>query len=101
MLLVVVVAAVFVVCDGFTFSSHNRFVNRLLTMNNDNELEKVTIIGGGFGGLYTALKVAKQANNSIDVTLIDNKDQLVLLLQKNIPIMQQKLLDAMKQSLSL
>ena len=72
-------AIVLVACTAFTFPSHYRFSNRLLAMNNGNELDKVTIIGGGFGGLYTALKVAEQANNSIDVTLIDSKDRFVFL----------------------
>ena len=39
---------------------------------------KVVVIGGGFGGLYSALKTAEK-HPGLDVTLIDNKDKFVFL----------------------
>ena len=52
-----------------------------------NGVKKVTVIGGGFGGLYSALKIAKiskdrEENSSAvktEVTLIDPKDKFVFL----------------------
>jgi len=43
------------------------------------EAEKVVIIGGGFGGLYTALELATTYKDSVDVTLVDSKDKFVFL----------------------
>ena len=42
---------------------------------------KICIIGGGFGGLYTALKLSELTNGSddIEITLIDPKDKFVFL----------------------
>jgi NADH dehydrogenase len=40
-------------------------------MNNQNSMPKVVIIGGGFGGLYAAKKLA---NKPVSVTLIDRKN---------------------------
>ena len=45
---------------------------------------KVAVVGGGFGGLYTALKIAKMSEeaeegDSTEVTLIDPKDKFVFL----------------------
>lgn len=51
--------------DACTMSSANGHHNR------------VCIIGGGFGGLYTALKL--DAERTMDVTLIDSKDKFVFL----------------------
>ena len=52
-----------------------------------NGVKKVTVIGGGFGGLYSAPKIAKiskdgEENSSAvktEVTLIDPKDKFVFL----------------------
>ncbi len=43
--------------------------------------KKVVILGGGFGGMYTALTLSKLVStpfvNNIDITLIDKKDEFV------------------------
>ena len=41
--------------------------------------ETVCIVGGGFGGLYTALSVRKKLNVQDDVYLIDKRDSFVFL----------------------
>lgn len=47
-------------------------------MSNENSPHnRVCIIGGGFGGLYTALKA--DAEGTMDVTLVDGKDKFVFL----------------------
>jgi 2-polyprenyl-6-methoxyphenol hydroxylase-like FAD-dependent oxidoreductase len=47
------------------------------------ERSKVVIVGGGFGGLYTALKLKNQEETlggvALDVTLVDAKDKFVFL----------------------
>ena len=44
---------------------------------------KVVVVGGGFGGLYTALKLKDQEKTvggvALDVTLVDAKDKFVFL----------------------
>lgn len=42
---------------------------------------KVCIVGGGFGGLYTALKLSSllTAKDDVEITLIDSKDKFVFL----------------------
>ena len=42
---------------------------------------RICIIGGGFGGLYTALKLAELTTkrDDIEITLIDSKDKFVYL----------------------
>lgn len=42
---------------------------------------KICIVGGGFGGLYTALKLSSllTAKDNVDITLIDSKDKFVFL----------------------
>ena len=39
----------------------------------------VCIIGGGFGGLYTALKLDKISNGNMAITLVDSKENFVFL----------------------
>lgn len=47
------------------------------------ERSKVVVVGGGFGGLYTALKLKdeekKMGGMTLDVTLVDAKDNFVFL----------------------
>lgn len=55
----------------------------------DHKENRVCIVGGGFGGLYTALKLNKLMNDArinnkstyrnLDITLIDSKDKFVFL----------------------
>lgn len=40
----------------------------------------VAVMGGGFGGLYTALAISRQAkkyNRNVDIVLVDNRDRFV------------------------
>lgn len=42
----------------------------------------VAVMGGGFGGLYTALAISRQAkkyNRNVDIVLVDNRDRFVFL----------------------
>lgn len=41
--------------------------------------QTVCVIGGGFGGLYTALQISKQLDKQDDIYLIDKKDSFVFL----------------------
>jgi NADH:ubiquinone reductase (non-electrogenic) len=43
------------------------------------ERKNVCIVGGGFGGLYSALSIAKKMDSQTDVYLIDPKDNFVFL----------------------
>ena len=39
----------------------------------------VCIVGGGFGGLYTALKLESLNSSTLDITLVDSKEKFVFL----------------------
>ena len=51
---------------------------RILGMCSASKSNRVCIVGGGFGGLYTALKLS-QKQPSLDISLIDPKDKFVFL----------------------
>ena len=55
--------------------SRRRVLNMCSGVSKSN---RVCIVGGGFGGLYTALKLS-QKNPSLDISLIDPKDKFVFL----------------------
>lgn len=45
-----------------------------------NQKQRIVVVGGGFGGLYTALQVSKQfRDDEAEVVLIDPKDRFVFL----------------------
>ena len=39
----------------------------------------ICVVGGGFAGLYSALKLEELVGNKVDITLIDKKDKFVFL----------------------
>ena len=51
---------------------------RVLRMCSTSKSNRVCVVGGGFGGLYTALKLS-QKQPSLDISLIDPKDKFVFL----------------------
>ena len=51
---------------------------RVLRMCSASKSNRVCVVGGGFGGLYTALKLS-QKQPSLDISLIDPKDKFVFL----------------------
>jgi len=55
--------------------------NNVYSLNNGNTIYKksVCIIGGGFGGLYTALKLDDMSQGNIAITLVDPKENFVFL----------------------
>ena len=52
---------------------------RSLAMVTQYDKQKIAIIGGGFGGLYTALQIDSMKDPDIDITLFDPKDKFVFL----------------------
>lgn len=45
-----------------------------------NQKQRIVVVGGGFGGLYTALQVSKQfKEDDAEIILIDPKDRFVFL----------------------
>ena len=53
-----------------------RYRQRFLPCSNDNNFIKkdnICIIGGGFGGLYSALDISKRLGDTANVYLIDPK----------------------------
>lgn len=54
---------------------------------------KVCIVGGGFGGLYSALQIRKKLDKDDEVVLIDNKDSFVFL-----PLLQEFAMGSATQS---
>jgi demethylphylloquinone reductase len=46
-----------------------------------SDSSKICIVGGGFGGLYTALKLSSSLgkNSNVDITLIDPKEKFIFL----------------------
>lgn len=49
---------------------------------------KVCIVGGGFGGLYSALYLQRQLGNKVDITVVEPKDEFVF-----VPLLYELLLD--------
>ncbi|KAJ1438110.1 hypothetical protein B484DRAFT_392520 [Ochromonadaceae sp. CCMP2298] len=49
------------------------------TARADSTRKTVAVVGGGFGGLYSALKIARRADANTDVYLIDPKESFVFL----------------------
>lgn len=45
----------------------------------DNERKSVCVLGGGFGGLYSALQISKKLDKNTDLYLIDPKERFVFL----------------------
>lgn len=65
-------------CNSFSYKSST------LRRNSNShqasaETSQLCIIGGGFGGLYTALKLESLNISSIEITLIDPKEKFVFL----------------------
>ena len=52
--------------------------HQVLHMCSTSKSNRVCIVGGGFGGLYTALKLSQRIPSS-EITLIDPKDKFVFL----------------------
>ena len=52
---------------------------RSLAMVTQYDKQKIAIIGGGFGGLYTALQIDSMKDPDIEITLFDPKDKFVFL----------------------
>jgi NADH dehydrogenase len=51
-----------------------------MSSTSSTQSSKVCIVGGGFGGLYTALKLSKESiNSNTEIYLFDNKDKFVFL----------------------
>lgn len=63
--------------------AHTTFIGplRMSYSSNAGERQKVAIVGGGFGGLYTALSLAEldRRTNLLDISLYDPKDKFVFL----------------------
>ncbi len=53
--------------------SDNQLTQQKTHMNELHTKTKIVIVGGGFGGIRTALELAKKSNNQIEITLISNK----------------------------
>lgn len=50
----------------------------MLNVKNNSMIKpKVCIIGGGFGGLYSALYLHRRLGNSADIIVIEPKDEFV------------------------
>lgn len=65
------------------FSKHSLCMSSSYSSSSSNsgERQKVAIVGGGFGGLYTALSLAEldRRTNMLDISLYDSKDKFVFL----------------------
>lgn len=57
----------------------NVSINVVNSIKNTIYKRSVCIIGGGFGGLYTALKLDKISNGNMAITLVDPKENFVFL----------------------
>jgi len=65
----------------FSFSQTFRTFSIKNSKNDDaSEKKRILVVGGGFGGLYTALQLSKLLRNeNAEVLLLDPKDRFVFL----------------------
>ena len=67
---------------SFSYSALRRPLKRMLAAKmSTGERQNVCIIGGGFGGLYTAIKLSqmKETKDKLNIHLFDPKDKFVFL----------------------
>jgi NADH dehydrogenase len=65
------------VVNGLRFSRYPIRNNGNIKMQYESDNPKIVIVGGGFGGLYTALGISKRIDSNVDVYLVDPKERFV------------------------